>query len=147
VRFEQIRSEGIPDREERKGLLLRLYSNCHDKARSKQEYIWLFDDILADTASLSLDLFERTCDRIRREPGRKWFPTVGEFTRHARAIQDIAGTPTKATLIAQQAQAALPAPEWTRNDFKRAEAALDAMPDGSVFKASLERVLKSKEVA
>ena len=132
------------DRERRAAMLtkLALHLPLRDMADGEADEFW--STWLDDTAHIDPDRMEQICARVRREPGRKWFPTVGEFLAHAKAVRDVNGTPTRADLLKQQSQELLPAPKWTEDDVERARKAWKAMPDG-YYKDLLGGVLREKE--
>lgn len=129
-------------RDQLKEIMLRLRINLTLRKMTEVEALIFWQDYLDDLEAVGVtpEILEKACAKCRREPGRVFFPTVGELVPHIRAVKDAQSVsrPSKVS--------ALPKPDkWTQQGLDRARAALQEVPDSSPFKGLLSRIVETKE--
>ena len=119
-------------RDQKKQILARLRVHLAMRDMVEAEAKIFFEDYLRLTSNLTVEEFQKVADRILTDPGRKWFPTIGEWKEFERKVVHREPVVEKP---------ALPPPvSWTQEQIDSAQLMLDDMKDGGV-KSRLTRML------
>ena len=119
-------------RDQKKQILARLRVHLAMRDMVEAEAKIFFEDYLRLTSNLTVEEFQKVADRILTDPGRKWFPTIGEWKEFERKV--VRREPVVERLV-------LPPPvSWTQEQIDSAQLMLDDMKDGGV-KSRLTRML------
>jgi hypothetical protein len=124
----------MSDRDAKKQSLARLRIHLQMRQMSDPETKIFFEDFLAFTENLTVDEFNKVAERILVEPGRKWFPTVGEWKAFEKRFIHREPVPEVAKIAAPI--------EWSDEDFQKAEAQIEMLPQGSQWKVRLGGMLQ-----
>ena len=128
----------MSNREAKKQILAKLRIHLQMRQMSDAETKIFFEDFLSFTENLTVDEFNKVAERILVEPGRKWFPTVGEWKAFEKRFVHREPVP-EAVKIA-------PPIEWSDADFQKAEAQIEKLPQGSPWRVSLGGMLQHIKV-
>jgi hypothetical protein len=119
-------------RDQKKQILARLRVHLAMRDMVEAEAKIFFEDYLRLTGNLTVEEFQKVADRILTDPGRKWFPTIGEWKEFERKV--VRREPVVERPV-------LPPPvSWTQEQIDSAQLMLDDMKDGGV-KSRLTRML------
>jgi hypothetical protein len=119
-------------RDQKKQILARLRVHLAMRDMVEAEAKVFFEDYLRLTSNLTVEEFQKVADRILTDPGRKWFPTIGEWKELERKV--VRREPVVERPV-------LPPPvSWTQEQIDSAQLMLDDMKDGGV-KSRLTRML------
>jgi|DEB0MinimDraft_10_1074344.scaffolds.fasta_scaffold35749_3 hypothetical protein len=119
-------------RDQKKQILARLRVHLAMRDMVEAEAKIFFEDYLRLTGNLTVEEFQKVADRILTDPGRKWFPTIGEWKEFERKV--VRRDPVVERPV-------LPPPvSWTQEQIDSAQLMLDDMKDGGV-KSRLTRML------
>lgn len=119
-------------RDQKKQILARLRVHLAMRDMVEAEAKIFFEDYLRFTSNLTVEEFQKVADRILTDPGRKWFPTIGEWKEFERKV--VRREPVVERPV-------LPPPvSWTQGQIDSAQLMLDDMKDGGV-KSRLTRML------
>ena len=119
-------------RDQKKQILARLRVHLAMRDMVAAEAKIFFEDYLGLTSNLTVEEFQKVADRILTDPGRKWFPTIGEWKEFERKV--VRREPVVERPV-------LPPPvSWTQEQIDSAQLMLDDMKDGGV-KSRLTRML------
>ena len=122
-------------RDQKKQILARLRVHLAMRDMVEAEAKIFFEDYLRLTSNLTVEEFQKVADRILTDPGRKWFPTIGEWKEFERKV--VRREPVVERPV-------LPPPvSWTQEQIDSAQLMLDDMKDGGV-KSRLTRMLGIK---
>src|SRR5210317_855173 len=111
-------------RDQKKQILARLRVHLAMRDMVEAEAKIFFEDYLRLTGNLTVEEFQKVADRILTDPGRKWFPTIGEWKEFERKV--VRRDPVVERPV-------LPPPvSWTQEQIDSAQLMLDDMKDGGV---------------
>jgi hypothetical protein len=119
-------------RDQKKQVLARLRVHLAMRDMVEAEAKIFFEDYLRLTSNLTVEEFQKVADRILTDPGRKWFPTIGEWKEFERKVVRREPVVERPVLP--------PSVSWTQEQIDSAQLMLDDMKDGGV-KSRLTRML------
>ena len=119
-------------RDQKKQILARLRVHLAMRDMVEAEAKIFFEDYLRLTSNLTVEEFQKVADRILTDPGRKWFPTIGEWKEFERKVVRREPVVERPVLP--------PSVSWTQEQIDSAQLMLDDMKDGGV-KSRLTRML------
>jgi hypothetical protein len=126
-------------RDQKKQILARLRVHLAMRDMVEAEAKIFFEDYLRLTSNLTVEEFQKVADRILTDPGRKWFPTIGEWKEFERKVvrrEPVVERP----VLPRESFDCLPPVSWTQEQIDSAQLMLDDMKDGGV-KSRLTRML------